>query len=125
MQFSVDLGMSHRKSAQLYIYFAIATIIARLVSGHLATMVNLSPLTSLQLTEFFCAISVILLPLAKTYSHLVVFCVAYGLTSGAAITVNILFVTSVVEPAKGGISIGVSFMFSSLTVISGPPLAGE
>jgi len=125
MQFSLNLGMSHQKSAQLYIYFTIVNIISRVVLGLLASKVKLSPLVLLQLAELACGISVLLLSLAKTYSHLVGFCIAFGFGNGGFITFQVLFAMSVVEPVKSGLSLGVTYLVGSIAVISGPPFAGN
>lgn len=116
--------MSADAASRLFIYIGITTFIGRLLSGVLCNMQRVNPFCVLMFALAIDGSANIFLTQAETYGQLIAFSFFFGLADGLEIgTLNITMLNCV-EPSKRASAFGLSALFYSTTIATGPPLAG-
>lgn len=97
----------------------------RPVVGWLCDMKWIDALYIYQLVAGMNGIATLLLPLARSYVHFVVYFIVYGLADGGvgcAVTISIL---SCFSSKQRSLAFGIACMISTSMAAAGPPLGGR
>ena len=78
-----------------------------------------------QVSELIAGTSILVVTMATSYVHMVVFIVIYGFCDGVFITTLNVLLLSGVSPSKASVALGWQMQTSLLFLASGPPVAGE
>lgn len=125
MRFCEDIGIAADAASKLFVYYGLATCVGRLVSGRLCDSQKVNTFYVYQAAELVLGSSILVVTIAKSYVHMIVFIVLYGFCDGVFITtLSVLVITSVV-PLKVPVALGWQLQISSLFLASGPPVAGR
>ena len=125
MRFCEDIGIAADAASRLFVYYGLATCVGRLVSGRLCDSQKVNTFYVYQAAELVLGSSILVVTMAKSYVHVIVFVVLYGFCDGVFITtLSVLVITSVVPP-KFPVALGWQLHISSLFLASGPPVAGR
>ncbi|XP_051868268.1 monocarboxylate transporter 13 isoform X3 [Pristis pectinata] len=119
-----DIGIEDLKAALLMSCWSVADLIGRLGCGWFA---NLRLLKSIRLAVIMTtALSVILLlfPLAKNYTSLVIFSCVCGFFVGTTMALLVTLITDVLGANKLSSALGLIMFFRTIGCLIGPPLAG-
>ena len=111
------------KASKLFIYYGGCSAIGRVLAGILCSHRRINAFFIFQAAEFVAGLSTILVTLTSSYSWLVVYIVIYGLSDGfffTSLSINLLTACPLKTPAV----LGWEMLLASLTLASGPPLAG-
>lgn len=111
-------------ASKLYLVLGLCSVFARLLAGRLCdfTFVNRRYLYHVCLSV--TGISTLLCPLAKTFPNLLLYFITFGFFDGAQSSVaNVLLLNAVREEQRAR-AFGSWLFFLSLSMASGPPLAG-
>nr|UJH94459.1 MFS.3 [Starmerella bombicola] len=124
VSYAVIQGFSRSFGSNLVSYLSTASVISRICTGYLADRLG-----SFNLMALFAALSGILclalwLPAGHTKGGLVTFCVLFGITSGAVISLTLITVPQLSSVKNAGRRYGTAYMISSFAVLTGIPLAG-
>ena len=112
-------------ASKLYLVLGLCSVFARLLAGRLCdfTFVNRRYLYHICLSV--TGISTLLCPLAKTFPTLLLYFITFGFFDGAQSAVaNVLLLNAVCEEQRAR-AFGTWLFFLSLSMASGPPLAGK
>ena len=94
-----------------------------MLAGILCSHRRINAFFIFQAAEFVAGLSTILVTLTSSYSWLVAYIVIYGLSDGflfTSLSINLLTACPLKTPAV----LGWEMLLASLTLASGPPLAG-
>ncbi|XP_069795004.1 monocarboxylate transporter 13-like [Narcine bancroftii] len=119
-----NIGIEDFKGALLMSYWSVFDLIGRLGCGWFA---NLRLLKSLRLSiimNTILSVILLLLPLAKNYTTLVIFSCVCGFFFGTIIALVVTLITDMVGAEKLSSALGLVMLFRSIGVFVGPPLAG-
>ncbi|XP_078494085.1 monocarboxylate transporter 13-like [Ciona intestinalis] len=100
------------------------SIVSSLASGWVATLTSVSLLYFDILSLLSLGICCLLCPLATTYIELVIFCVGFGLFSGAVMALPFAVLAEIVGVDCLATGLGFFFMVTSVAVLITPPVAG-
>ena len=106
-------------------FLGISSGAARLLIGRLCDMKSVNIRYINQLGIAVAGLVTLLLPLAKSYSSVAFYAVAFGFSDGTFITSQNVILLSIVGPERRDAAFGFGCMLCSFAVASGPPLAGE
>ena len=123
IRYCEDLGISSEKASKLFIYYGGCSATGRVLAGILCSHRKVNAFFVFQAAEFGAGLSTILVTLTSTYTWLVVYIVIYGFSDGfffTSLSINLLTACPLKTPAV----LGWEMMLASLTLASGPPLAG-
>lgn len=121
-----ELGIPGDSASRLIMFFGLASFSSRILIGRLGDCkcVNNLSLHVVQIGLLTIAVAILLLPLARSYSAFVVFSVVDGFCDGAVGSqLNLLLLTTV-SPKLRATAFGYANCLVSLSVVTGPPLAG-
>ena len=124
VSYAVDQGFSRNFGSNLIAYLSTASIITRIITGYLSDIIgsfNMMIGASL-LSGILCL--AVWLPAGKTEAGLVTFCVLFGITSGAVISLTLITVPQLAKVKNAGRRYGTAYMIASFAVLTGIPLAG-
>ena len=125
MRYCEDIGITPDAASRLFVYYGLASCVGRLVSGRLCDFQRVNSFYVYQVAELVAGASILVVTMATSYVHMVVFIVVYGFCDGVFITtLNVLLITCV-SPQKVSVAIGWEMQISSLFLASGAPVAGE
>ena len=102
----------------------LCSAFARLLVGRLCDFTFVNRRYIYQAGLFVAGISTLLCPLAKTFPSLLFYVVTFGLFDGGQATVATVLVLTSVPEAQRAHALGMWLFFMSITMASGPPLAG-
>jgi len=94
------------------------------VSGRLCDFEKVNTFYVYQVSELVAGTGILLMTMATSYLHMVIFIVIYGLCDGVFITTLNVLLLSCVSPAKTPVAIAWEVQVSSFFSASGPPVAG-
>ena len=124
MKYCEEIGIEAGAASRLFVYYGIASCVGRLVSGRLCDFEKVNTFYVYQTAELVTGASIIIVTMATSYGHVVVFIAIYGFCDGAFITtLNVLLLTCV-SPPKIPVAISWEMQISSFFLVSGPPIAG-
>ena len=124
VRYCQDIGITSDAASQLFIYYGLASCVGRLVTGRLCDFEKVNTFYVYQAAELVVGTGTLLVTLATSYLHMIIFIVIYGLCDGIFITsLNVLLLTTV-SPERTPAAIGWEMQISSLFLASGPPIAG-
>ena len=125
VRYCEDIGITPDAASRLFVYYGLASCVGRLVSGRLCDFQRVNSFYVYQLAELVAGTSILVVTMATSYVHMIVFIVIYGCCDGVFITtLNVLLITCV-SPQKVSVAIGWEMQISSLFLASGAPIAGE
>ena len=125
MRYCEDIGITADAASRLFVYYGLASCAGRLVSGRLCDFQKVNTFFVYQIAEFVAGASILVVTMATSYVHMVVFIVIFGFCDGAYIsTLNILCITCT-SPQKIAVALGWQMQISSLFTASGPPVVGR
>ena len=105
-------------------YYGLASCAGRLISGRLCDFKKVNTFYVYQVSELLAGTLILIVTMATTYVHVVIFIVLYGFCDGVFITtLNVLIITCV-SPSKVPLSLGWLIHVSALFLASGAPVAG-
>lgn len=122
--YAVDRGFSRTLGANLVSYLSTASIVTRIVVGYLADRLgsfNMMIVSSL-ISGLLCFC--VWLPAGHTMGGLVTFCVLFGISSGAVVSLSLITVPRLAHVKDAGRRFGTAYMIASFSVLTGIPLAG-
>ena len=123
--YCTDIGISADAASRLLIYFGLASCAGRLLSGRLCDFQKVNAVYVYQVAELVTGTSILLVTMATSYTHMIIFAVIYGFCDGVFITTLNFTVITCVSPPKVPVAIGWQMQISSFFLASGPPVAGE
>ena len=124
MRHSEDLGISADAASWLFFYNGLASGICRLLVGRLGDVYSFLVPVFLKAGMIVAGISTMLLPLATSYTSLVLYMLVFGVADGCiCISSNVLIIAllPVKNKAQG---FGIFHFVISISIAFGPPLAG-
>ncbi|KAL9954127.1 hypothetical protein ACROYT_G041625 [Oculina patagonica] len=124
VKYSEEQGISSENSSRLLMFFGLASCFARLLSGRVCDLKHINPRFVFQVGSFTAALSTILLPLARSYSHFLVCSVFFGLGGGTTITTGNLIFLTCVDKRRRASAFGLASFLGSFSILSSAPLAG-
>lgn len=119
-----NIGVEDFKGALLMSYWSAADLIGRLGCGWLA---NLRLLKSIRLAIIMMvvfSILLLLIPLAKNYTSLIIFSCVCGFFLGTIMALVVTLITDVVGVERLSSALGLIMLFRGVGCLLGPPLAG-
>ena len=94
------------------------------MSGRLCDSQKVNTFYVYQVAELVLGTSILVVTMATSYVHMVIFIVIYGFCDGLfSTTLNVLLITCV-SPPKVPVAVGWGMQMTSFSVASGPPVAG-
>jgi len=124
VKYSEEQGVSSDNSARLLMFYGLSSCIARLLAGRVCDLTWVNPHYVFQVGNFIAALSIILAPLARSYSHFLVCGLFFGVGAGISIsTSNLIFLTCVDERRRAS-AFGLASCLASFSILLAPPLAG-
>ena len=100
MRFCEDIGIAADAASRLFVYYGLASCVRRLVSGRLCDFQRVNTFYIYQAAELVLGTSILVVTMAISCVHVIVFIVLYGFCDGVFITtLSVLVITSVV-PSK-------------------------
>ena len=125
VRYCEDMGITPGAASRLFVYYGLASCTGRLVSGRLCDFEKVNTFYVYQVAELVLGTSMLMVTLATSYMHMIIFIVIYGFCDGVFITtLNVLLITCV-SHQKVAVAIGWEMQVSSFFLASGPPVAGE
>ena len=125
MRYCEEIGITADAASRLFIYYGVASCVGRLVTGRLCDFENVNTTYVYQLAEIVVGTGTLIVTLATSYLHMVIYIVIYGLCDGVFITsLNVLLLTCLEKQGKTPVVIGWEMQVSSFFLASGPPIAG-
>ena len=124
MRYCEDINITADAASRLFIYYGLASCVGRLVTGRLCDFEKVNTFYVYQVAELVVGAGTLLVTLATSYFHMVIFIVIYGLCDGAYITTLNLLLLTCVSPEKVPTALGWQMQVSSFFLASGPPIAG-
>ena len=125
MRYCEDIGITADAASRLFIYYGLTSCVARLVSGRLCDFQKVNTFYVYQAAELVLGTSILVVTMATSYVHMIVFIVIYGFCDGLFITTLNVLVLTCVSPSKVSVAIGWELQITSFFVASGPPVAGR
>ena len=120
-----ELGIAGNSAARLIMFFGIASFSALFVFAGLGDCKHVNSLNLVQGGSLVIAVSILLLPLARTYTAFVVFSIVDGFCDGVmASQVNLLLLTTVSTQLRAT-AFGYANCLVSLSITIGPSVAGR
>ncbi|XP_038649422.1 monocarboxylate transporter 12-like [Scyliorhinus canicula] len=119
-----NIGIEHFQAALLMSYWSAGDCIGRLSCGWLA---NFRLVKSIRLTAILItilSIALMLFPVAKSYTLLVIFSCICGFFFGTMLAIIVTVLTDVMGVEKLDNALGLIMFFRSIACLFGPPLAG-
>ena len=124
VRYCEDIGISADAASRLFVYYGLASCAGRLVSGRLCDFKQVNTFYVYQASELVVGTLILVVTMATSYVHMIVFAVIYGFCDGVFVTtLNVLLITCV-SPQKVAAAIGWQMQISSFFSASGPPVAG-
>nr|XP_018670116.1 monocarboxylate transporter 5-like isoform X2 [Ciona intestinalis] len=117
-------GFVNFQGAYLVSIMGGVSIVSSLASGWVATLTSVSLLYFDILSLLALGICCLLCPLATTYVELVIFCIGFGLFSGAVMALPFAVLAEIVGVDCLATGLGFFFMVTSVAVLITPPVAG-
>ena len=124
MRYCEDIGITADAASRLFVYYGIASCVARLISGRLCDFQKVNTFYVYQVAELVVGTSILAVTMATSYVHLIVFVVIYGFCDGLFITTLNVLVITCVRPLKVPVALGWQLQVTSLFLASGSPIAG-
>ena len=125
MKYAEEQGVSSENSSRLLMYYGLASCIARLTAGRVCDLTGINPRFIFQIGSLVAAVSVILLPLASSYTPFVLCSCFFGLGAGMSMTTTNLILLTCVDAERRASAFGLANFLSSFSVLSSPPLVGK
>ncbi|XP_072368992.1 LOW QUALITY PROTEIN: monocarboxylate transporter 13-like [Scyliorhinus torazame] len=119
-----NIGIEHFQAALLMSYWSAGDFIGRLSCGWLA---NLRLIKSIRLTAILItilSIALLLFPVAKSYTLLVIFSCTCGFFFGTMLAIIVTVLTDVMGVEKLDNALGLILFFRTIGCLLGPPLTG-
>lgn len=119
-----DVGMSSTQASRLYLYSGLTSLLFRPVIGRLCDVKWIDACYVYQLAAFINGVATLLLPLARTYPHFVLYFVVWGFadgTNGCSVCVAII---ACFTSKQRNIALSVSFTITCVVGAAGPALGG-
>lgn len=116
--------MTTTQASRLYLYSGLTSLLLRPVVGRLCDVKWIDACYVYQLAAFINGVATLLLPLARTYPHFVVYFVIWGFadgTNGCSVCVAII---ACFTSKQRNIALSVSFTITCVVGAAGPALGG-
>ena len=104
---------------------SISSIFGKLIFGYVGGLKNVNRLNHFQFFLLMMSVSLTLLPLAETYTHLLLFSISFGLFDGGFACYIISLTSEIVGLDQLAVGFGMMYSVTSLFSLVGPPLAGN
>ncbi|XP_068753908.1 monocarboxylate transporter 8-like [Montipora capricornis] len=124
VRYCEDIGINADAASLLFVYYGVSSCVGRLASGRLLDFHRVNTFYVYQAAELVVGAGILLVTLATSYLHMVIFIIIYGLCDGVYITSLNVLVLKCVSPAKTSVALAWEMQLSSLFLASGPPIAG-
>ncbi|KAK3728500.1 hypothetical protein QZH41_002363 [Actinostola sp. cb2023] len=119
-KYAAELGIPGHRSSWMYFAIGTSSLVSRLLTGKLCDTGWIPHLRICQLAVVMFAIDDFLVPLATTFTHLMVYSVVYGISEGLfAIPAHCIMMKS-----YAGIGFGWYISFQGVSVFISPVLSG-
>ena len=125
MRYCEEIGITADAASRLFIYYGVASCVGRLVTGRLCDFQKVNTFYVYQVAELVVGTGTLLVTMATSYLHMVIYIVIYGFCDGVFITALNVLILRCVSPEKTPIALSWEMQMSSLFVASGPPIAGR
>lgn len=123
--FARSLGLDEYEAALLVSLSAALDLLGRVLFGWVANLRLVETVRLLTVSVTLLGTVLLLCPLAATFGQLAAFCVAYGLTYGATVSMHITVLAELVGPERLGSALGFFMLIRSSGGLLGPPIAGK
>ncbi|XP_020630410.1 monocarboxylate transporter 3-like [Orbicella faveolata] len=124
VRFCEDIGITADAASRLFIYYGLASCIARLISGRLCDFQKVNTFYVYQAAELVLGTTILVVTMASSYAHMIAFVVIYGFCDGLFITTLNVLVITCVSQSQVPFAIGWELQITSIVVAGGPPAAG-
>ena len=125
MKYCLDLGISADLASRLFIFLGLSSSVARVVTGRICDFTWVNTIYIYQFGALLVGFSIVVLPVIRSYTGIVIFAVIYGIGDGIFVTtMNSLLMFSVDEKRRAA-ALGLGSSLLSLGTVAGPPFAGE
>lgn len=124
VSYAVDRNFSRTFGTNLVSYLDTASIVTRIVIGQFADQLGSFNMMILSSFLSFILCVAVWLPAGPTRAGLTVFCVLFGITSGAVVSLSLITVPRLCHVRLAGRRFGTAYMIASFSVLTGIPLAG-
>jgi len=124
VRFSEDIGITADAASRLYIYYGLASCVARLISGRLCDFQKINTFYVYQAAELVLGTSILVVTMATSYTHMIVFVVIFGFCDGLFMTTLNVLVITCVSQSQVPVAIGWELQITPIVAVGGPPAAG-
>jgi len=124
VRFCEDIGITADAASRLFIYYGLASCIARLISGRLCDFQKVNTFYVYQAAELVLGTTILVVTMASSYAHMIAFVVIYGFCDGLFITTLNVLVITCVSQSQVPFAIGWELQITSIVVAGGPPAVG-
>ena len=120
-----ELGFPEQKAARLYLFSGVSSLVIRPVIGRLHDVRWINPCYMYIAAAATEGVATLLLPLATTTSHFVVFFVVYGFADGTVGSGTSIAVLNILPERQRPLGFGVYLSITSVLSACGPALGGK
>jgi len=124
VRYCEDLGISSAQASRLYLYSGLTSMLSRPLVGWLCDMKWIDAVYVYQLMAGIDGVATLLLPLARSYLHFVLYFILYGFADGTIGCSSCIAILSCFTSKQRSLGLGFSFMLSASMAAAGPPLGG-
>ncbi|KAL3881964.1 hypothetical protein ACJMK2_028346 [Sinanodonta woodiana] len=125
VSFAFHIGIPPEKGFLIMVLFGGCTTCGRLMFGKIVELTFLNWLHMHQLSMIVTGIAIMLLPLAKSLTGVIIYVVVAGLVDGCFVVLLSILTMNVVGLENAGLAWSFLTGISSITFTLGPPIAGN
>ncbi|CDQ64608.1 monocarboxylate transporter 13 isoform X1 [Oncorhynchus mykiss] len=122
--YATSLGLKNYWAASILSVLALADLLGRLACGWLANLRLVRNLQLLTMVVTMLGVVLLLLPIGKDYSVLLVFSSLYGFLFGCVVAIHVTSIVDIVGLEGFDSGLGLFMLFRSIGGFIGPPAAG-
>ena len=124
MRYSEDLGISADAASWLFFYYGLTSAVGRVLVGRVGDIKRSFIPTLFLIGLIMAGISTLMLPLATSYTSLVVYMVVFGVANSCNVTNGNLLILASLSNRNKAQGFGMHHFVIAIAVALGPPLGG-
>ena len=124
MRYSEDLGISADAASWLFFYYGLTSAVGRVLVGRVGDIKRFFIPTLFLIGLIIAGISTLILPLATSYTSLVVYMVVFGVANSCNVTNGNLLILASLSNRNKAQGFGMHHFVIAIAVALGPPLGG-
>ncbi|VDO99719.1 unnamed protein product [Soboliphyme baturini] len=122
---AMSLGYAEKETTLLITYIGAVNIAGRVSCGYISDKPNIDPLSVQNVTVLLAGIATVLLPFAKLYWLLILYCAFFGLALASFYALRTIVCVNLLGIEKLTNAFGISLIFYGIAGLFGSPTAGK